>query len=221
MKPVEYLDKVNYKQDFKTSYVVYRLGRIKHELWLKNRKTETKVLYNEDSKILDKCKQGKTCILYSAGYYIKDLFPDADIDVIEKHTIVKDFYPQVIICQRHELDKINKKYDNVIVTNNRNDHWTDLNGLKEYFLEYKKIMSKDCNFFYSLRDTQMLGFNRLKINMKQMFLDWAKSMYEHGFELLEYDIQFPEKKLKPNGEFNLEENPDTTNGNVKFLFRII
>ena len=54
MKPIEFhLDKKNQKTDFKTRYIKFRLGRIKHQLWLNNRKSEHKVLYEEDKKILD------------------------------------------------------------------------------------------------------------------------------------------------------------------------
>ena len=197
MKPIEFhLDKKNQKMDFKTRYIKFRLGRIKHQLWLNNRKSEHKVLYEEDKKILDKCQNGTTAIFDSAGYYIKDLFPSHNIDVIESNPVVQAFYPDCIICERKDLVNLDKAYDNFIVTNARSDHWVD-----------------------SFRDTQMLGFNRLKINMEKFFLDWANNLHQtHGLKLIDHNIMFPKKIKYADSGFNLEENPDTTNGNIKFAF---
>ena len=219
MKPIEYHLFNETKTDFKTKYLKYRLGRIKHELWLKNRKRSDKIIYKEDDIILKKCKEGKTVIYNSAGYYIKDLFPNSDIDVIESNPIVKTFYPNCLIYERKDIELIGKKYDNFITTNHRGDHWTTPEELTSYFLKYVKIMNIGCHFFYSIRDTQMLGFNRLKVNIEKFFLDWAYSLKDSvGLELQQYNIKFPKKLLRDDGTFDLNENPDTTNGNIKFMF---
>jgi len=220
MKPIEFhLDKKNQKTDFKTRYIKFRLGRIKHQLWLNNRKSEHKVLYEEDKKILDKCQNGTTAIFDSAGYYIKDLFPSHNIDVIESNPVVQAFYPDCIICERKDLVNLDKAYDNFIVTNARSDHWVNMDTMGEYFKIYTTVMNKGCRFFYSFRDTQILGFNRLKINMEKFFLDWANNLHQtHGLKLIDHNIMFPKKIKYADSGFNLEENPDTTNGNIKFAF---
>jgi len=75
MKPIEFhINQDQQKKDFKTRYLKFRLGRIKHQLWLNNRKADQKVIYEEDKKILDQCQPGVTGFFDSAGYYIKDLF---------------------------------------------------------------------------------------------------------------------------------------------------
>ena len=82
-------------------------------------------------------------------------------------------------------------------------------------------MKKGCRFFYSLRDTQMLGFNRLKVDMETLFYDWAKSLHQsHGLELIDHDINFKKKIKKEDKEYDLNENPDTTNGNIKLAFKM-
>jgi len=222
MKPIElHINQDQQKKDFKTRYLKFRLGRIKHQLWLNNRKADQKVIYEEDKKILDQCQPGVTGFFDSAGYYIKDLFPKQDIDVIESNPVVKQFYPACINVTRKELPQLGKRYDNFIITNARSDHWVTLEGLADYFKIYTYVMKTGCRFFYSFRDTQMLGFNRLKVDMETLFYDWAKSLYQsHGLELIEHDINFKKKIKKEDKEYDLNENPDTTNGNIKLAFKM-
>lgn len=223
MKPIEFhLDRDNQKIDFKTRYLKFRLARIKHQLWLNNRKRDEKILYEEDKKILDQCQDGCTGFFDSAGYYIKDLFPTLDVDVLESNPIVKQFYPACITLARTDLPQLGKKYDNFIITNSRSDHWVTLEGLADYFQIYTQVMKKDCKFFYSFRDTQMLGFNRLKVDMEKFFYDWAISLQDsHGLQLVGHDINFKKKIRSDIGQFDLNENPDTTNGNIKFVFKML
>ena len=220
MKPIEYhLDKNNIKRDFKTQYIRYRTGRIKHELWLKNRKSNKKIIYKNDEFILKNCQTGKNIFFNSAGYYIKDLFPEHHIDVVESNPIVKNFYPATVVASREELPKLKNLYDNFVITNSRAEHWITLKELEEHFELYCKIMNKGCRFFYSFRDTQMLGFNRLKDDMKKTFLDWAKQLkHTHNLTLVWSEINFPKKTPDNNGSYSLSENPDTINGNIKFFF---
>lgn len=220
MKPIEFhLDKSNQKDDFKTKYLQFRLGRVKHQLWLKNRKAKQKCLYEADKAILDQCQAGTTAIFDSAGYYIKDLFPTHDIDVIESNPVVKKFYPDCLNITRERLVDLGPRYDNFIVTNARSDHWVTMQGLADYFLIYTKVMKQGCKFFYSFRDTQMLGFNRLKVDMENFFLEWANDLQRsHGLELIGHKIDFKKKIRQPDGGYDLGENPDTTNGNIKFMF---
>jgi len=218
MKPIEFHIKTEQKEDFKTDYIHYRLGRIKHELWLMNRKRKEKILYEDDKRILENCKEGRTLFFDSAGYYIKDLYPELEIDVVESRKVVKKFYPNCIFMSRKDLPSIGKKYDNVIITNSRADAWVNLNTLSEYFSIYSCVMNQDCRFFYSFRDTQTLGFNRLKIDMKKFFLDWAKKLIQtHQLKLIYHDIEFP-KKISHDGIYDLTENPDVINGNIKLTF---
>jgi len=220
MKPIEFhLDKSNQKDDFKTKYLQFRVGRIKHQLWLNNRKSKKKCLYESDKAVLDQCQDGTTGIFNSAGYYIKDLFPEHKIDVIESNPVVKDFYPNCLHLTREQLIDLGPIYDNFIVTNARSDHWVTMQGLSDYFAIYCKVMKDGCRFFYSFRDTQMLGFNRLKVDMEKFFLSWAEGLKEsHGLDLVRHDINFKKKIQLADGEYDLTENPDTTNGNIKFVF---
>ena len=220
MKIIENFVKSDIKEDFKTAYLRYRTKNPKHGLWLMNRKKTKKVVFDDDARILSKCKQGNVAIYNSCGYYLKDLFPTIDIDVIEIDPLVKKFYYNCHISNRQDLKKIDKKYDNFIVTNFRGDLWTDVAGLEKYFKMYQSVMNKDCYFFYSFRDTQILGINRLKVDMEKYFHEWAKSLDDKlNLKLLNHTIAFPKKIRKQDGSFNLNENPDTTNGNIKFLFQ--
>lgn len=220
MKPIEfYITKDIQEKDFKARYLQFRVSRIKHQLWLSNRRSDRKVLYESDKVILDQCQAGTTGIYESAGYYIKDLFPSHDIEVIESNPVVKEFYPSCINLARKDLPVLGKRYDNFIVTNARSDYWVNLDGLAEHIRTYMKVMRKNCRFFYSFRDTQILGFNRLKVDMEELFLYWAKSLKQsHGLELINHDIDFKKKIKQKDGGYDLQENPDTTNGNIKFVF---
>jgi hypothetical protein len=220
MRTIEHFSKTDQKENFGIEYLRYRTRNPKHGLWLMNRKRPNKVVYDDDARILSKCKEGTIAIYNSCGYYLKDIFPAIDIDVIESSELVKTFYKDCHIASREELHNIGKRYDNFVVTNFRGDLWTTVEGLETHFAKYKALMNNGCYFFYSFRDTQMLGINRLKTDMEKYFYDWALSLRDKlNFELLSHTIAFPKKSRKADGTFDLNENPDTVNGNIKFLFQ--
>lgn len=199
--------------DIKTDYLKYRVGKIKHELWLKSRKSDRVYITSYDDYILKNLQPGKTAIFGSAGYFLEDCIDD--LTVIEANKIVKNFYPKAVIVEhRKEIGSLfPMTFDNFIVTNNRSDLWVDADGLCEHIKNYKESMANGCLFFYSMRDTQFTPWNRLKVNHYKMFIDLAKHIESLGFECLESQIDFA------NGDGN--ENPDTTNGNIKYLFKCI
>jgi hypothetical protein len=218
MKLIEHFNQSTLKTDWRTLYKRYRLGRLKHQYWLRNRKSKHKYIDEYDYKILCNCKEGRTLFFSSAGYYLKEIYPD--IIAVEQYEIVKSFYKDVIICEeRKNLDQIiTTKIDNFAMVNNRNEMWTTVDGLTEHLSNYIKIMNNGCRVFYSFRDTQMY-VNRLKVNIYDHFLHWAESLEEKlDLKLVWYDIQIPKKERNAVGEYNLDENPDTTNGNLKFWF---
>lgn len=200
------------------NYIRYRMGRLKHQLWLHNRKRDYITIDTHDKFIIDNLKAGKTCVFGSAGYYLEDLVED--LTVIEQHPIVKKFYPKAqIINHRNEIGKsYGKSFDNFIVINHRNDLWVDLDGLEKHFKDYRSAMKPGCLFFYSFRDTQML-FNRFKNDHYYFFLNFAKQLEKSlDLHLIWHDIKFAEKQKDGAGNYDISENPDTTNGNVKFVF---
>lgn len=206
------------RKDWKTLYTRYRLGRLKHQYWLWNRKNKNEVYVDEyDYFILKNCQPGKTLFFSSAGYYLRDIFPE--VDTAEMHSVVGTFYKDTIICtDRSKLaELLPYKYDNFAVVNNRADHWVTVDGLTEHITNYTKTMNDGCRFFYSFRDTQ-IHVNRLTIDMEDHFLTWAKSLVMIGLELVWHDIRFDKKVPDMNGEYNTFENPDVTNGNIKFIF---
>jgi len=218
VKIIEAFDQSTIKSDWKTQYIRYRIGRLKHQYWLWNRKYSDQVMIDEyDHKIISNCQPGTTAFFSCAGYYLKDIFPE--IQVIEMYPIVKTFYPDVYICKdRSRLaDEIPFKVDNFAVVNNRGDHWVTVDGLTEYFKNYAKIMNPGCRVFYSFRDTQ-IHVNRLTVDMEQHFLSWAQDLEKLGFSLVWSSVDFKKKEIDSNGYYDALENPDTTNGNLKFWF---
>lgn len=218
-KLIEFFNQSSMRNDSKTQYIRYRLGRLKHQYWLWNRKRRSELLVDEyDYFILKNCQPGTTVFFASSGYYLKDIWPE--IVAIEMHPIVKTFYPNVRICtDRHLLPNVLPEgADNFAVVNNRGDIWTELDNVTEYVKSYSNVMKPGCRFFYSFRDTQIVGFNRLKVDMEKYFLDWAISLKEFGFDLVWYDINFARKLPDHNGCYDVLENPDTTNGNLKYAF---
>jgi len=200
------------------NYIRYRMGRLKHQLWLQNRKRDYITIDTHDKFIIDNLKAGKTCVFGSAGYYLEDLVED--LTVIEQHPIVKKFYPKAqIINHRNEIGKsYGKSFDNFVVINHRNDLWVDLDGLEKHFKDYRSAMKPGCLFFYSFRDTQML-FNRFKNDHYYFFLNFAKQLEKSlDLHLIWHDIKFAEKQKDGAGNYDINENPDTTNGNIKFVF---
>jgi hypothetical protein len=218
-KIIESFDQVELKNDWKTQYRRYRAGRLKHQYWLWNRKSpDTALIDQYDHTILKNCQPGHTVFFGSAGYYLKDIFPE--ITVIEQFPIVKTFYPDVHICEcRKNISKIAiAKADNFAMINNRAELWTNTNGLTDYLTSYTSIMNPGCRVFYSFRDTQMY-VNRLTINMEDYFLQWAQELESKlQLKLVWHDINFRKKIADQNGEYDQNENPDTTNGNLKFWF---
>jgi hypothetical protein len=218
-KIIESFDQTEFKKDWKTEYRRYRAGRLKHQYWLWNRKTSDCALVDQyDYTILKNCKPGNTVFFSSAGYYLKDIFPE--IIVIEQFPIVKTFYPEVLICpNRSQLSNVvTNTADNFAVVNNRAEMWTDVNGLTDHLANYTTVLNHGCRVFYSIRDTQMY-LNRLTTDMHQHYLTWALSLEKKlQLTLVWHDINFRQKIAGANGEYDQEENPDTTNGNLKFWF---
>lgn len=217
MKLVEQIYPDEHKNDFKTRYVKYRAGRLKHQYWLWNRKRSHKVVDQYDVKILENCQPGRTAFFCSAGYYLKDIWPE--IDSIEIHPIVKEFYDDVILIDSREniSNFTSQKYDNFVVVNNRGDHWVDTNGLKAHIELYIQALNPGGRLFYSFRDTQ-IHYNRLTVDSVEYFLLWAKSLQSIGLELVWSDIAFKKKVPDGAGNYDALENPDTLNGNIKFWF---
>ena len=217
MRLVEQIYQQDHKTDFRTRYIKYRSGRLKHQYWLWNRKREHKVIDSYDSMILSNCKPGAIAFFCSSGYYLKDIWPQ--IDSIEMHSVVKDFYSDVILVDSRDKlsDQVHKKYDNFAVVNNRSDHWVSIDGLTKHLQSYSTILNEGARVFYSFRDTQ-IQFNRLTVSAPTYFMEWANSLSLLGFDLVWSDIQFEKKVKDQNGIYNPMENPDTTNGNLKFWF---
>ena len=200
------------------NYIRYRLGRLKHQMWLNNRKRDHITIDTYDKFIIDNLQEGKTCLFGSAGYYLEDLVKD--LTVIEQWPIVKKFYPKAqIIEHRNEIGRLYEKtFDNFVVVNHRNDLWVDLDDLEQHFKDYSVAMKPGCLFFYSFRDTQIL-FNRFKHNHYDFFLNFAKRLEKSlGLHLLWHDIKFAVKIKDGEGNYDIMENPDTTNGNIKYVF---
>jgi hypothetical protein len=212
MKIIKHYSELQKKTtDLKSSYIGYRTGKIKHELWLKSRKSNQTYITQYDEYILENLQAGNTGIFGSAGYFLEDCIDN--LEVIEENDIVKTFYPKATIVKtRDQIGNLfPDHFDNFIVTNNRSDLWVDERGLCKHINEYKKAMKNGCLFFYSMRDTQFTPWNRLKFNHYEIFIALAKSIEQLGFECLESQMDFA------NGDGN--ENPDTTNGNIKYLFK--
>jgi hypothetical protein len=217
MRLVEQIYPDEHNNSFKTRYVKYRAGRLKHHYWLRNRKRTNKFVEEYDATILKNCKPGTTAFFCSAGYYLKDIWPN--IDSIETHAVVKEFFPDVILVDSRAslADHVPNKYDNFAVVNNRGDHWVDIVGLAEHLKNYCRVLNDGARVFYSFRDTQ-IHYHRLKQPAHEHFLDWAKSLHNIGLTLVWHDIQFKPKVKDGAGNYDAFENPDTTNGNLKFWF---
>jgi hypothetical protein len=217
MRLIEQIHPDEHKTDFRIRYIKYRAGRLKHQYWLWNRKRINKVVDEYDAKILKNCKPGTIAFFASSGYYLKEIWPQ--IDSIEMHPIVKEFYNDVIVTNtRAELPAVVKtRYDNFAVVNNRGDHWVDIHGLTRHLQNYTKVLNPGARLFYSLRDTQ-IQYNRLIVDSTEYFHNWATSLESIGLTLAWSDINFKKKTKDGCGNYDTLENPDTTNGNLKFWF---
>lgn len=219
-KIIEFFDQGNFRRDWKTQYIRYRIGRLKHQYWLWNRKNPHKAIIDTyDFSIIQNCQPGKTVFFGSAGHYIKDIFPE--VETAELHPVVKTFYPATYIApSRQELASVLPfRADNFAVVNNRNDLWTELENITQHCIDYTHSMNPGCRFFYSFRDTQIVNINRLTTDMEQLFYNWAHSLETIcGLTLVWHQIDFKKKIPDCDGLYSQLENPDTTNGNLKFWF---
>jgi hypothetical protein len=207
----------------KHSYIKYRVGRIRHEFWLKNRKDKNNFFIDRyDWFIVNNLKKGKTCFYNSAGYYLDDLVED--LTVIESKPIVKSFYKDAVIAATHrDIPKLfPSMFDNFVVVNNRGDHWANgIESIKEYFDSYVKSVKPNGLIFYSLRDTQIPNWNRLTNNHYEYFYNFAKELEQrYNLTLIWHDIKFSNKEKDGNGNYDMHENPDPNNGNIKFIFQL-
>ncbi len=219
-KIIEFFNQSTIRNDWKTQYIRYRLGRLKHQYWLWNRKNPHEAIIDTyDFSIVENCQPGKTVFFGSAGYYMKDIF--SEIEVVEMHPVVKTFFPETYICHdRQQLPSVLPfKADNFAVVNNRADIWTELENVTQHCIDYTKAMNPGCRFFYSFRDTQIVRLNRLTTDMEQYFYNWAKNLESIcDLKLVWHEINFKKKVPDHNGYYDQLENPDTTNGNLKFWF---
>lgn len=217
MQLVEKIIPADHKTDFRTRYIKYRAGRLKHQYWLWNRKSQNKIVDEYDACILKNCQAGTTAFFASAGYYLKDIWPE--IDSIETHSVVSEFYPDTIFAKsrQHIAHVVPHHYDNFAVVNNRGDHWVNVDGLTDHIRNYSTVMNTGCRFFYSFRDTQ-IHVNRLTTDLHNHYLNWAYSLRNIGFDLAWHSIDFKRKVPDQNGYYDQLENPDPTNGNLKFWF---
>jgi hypothetical protein len=215
-KIIEDFGQAAIRTDWKTQYFRYRAGRLKHQYWLINRKRCHALIDSYDAMIIRNCQPGTTVFFGSAGYYLKDIYPE--ITVIEMHPVVKTFYPDAIICEnRAQLAGTGMRVDNFAVVNNRADHWVTVDGLTQHLACYTKIMNPGCRVFYSFRDTQ-IHVNRLTTDLRTHFLSWAQGLSHIGLDLVWHHIDIEPRVSDSNGCWDLLENPDTTNGNLKFWF---
>jgi len=214
MKTIKHYDDIKpVKNNWKLDYIKYRANKHKHELWLKSRKSDFVYMTAYDKFILDNLQEGQTGTFGSTYYHLEDCIEN--LTVIEQKPIVKKFYPKAtIVKEREDIGRLfPKKFNNFIVTFNRSDHWHDHKGIVGHVKKYQEAMAPGCLFFYSLRDTMWSPWNRLKINHYKFFVDLAKQIEQIGFKCKQSQINFA------NGDGN--ENPDTTDGNIKFMFRCI
>lgn len=218
MNYIDHLYNIPLDTSWKTQYLRFRMGRLKHRYWLTNRKRTGEFLIDSyDYFILSKLQPGPTIIFGSAGYYLEDIIED--LHVVEMHPVVKTFYPQaIIVTDRADIKNHVPKSANFIVNNNRLDHWMPTVEALNYNIQcYVDCLQPGGLLFYSFRDTQMLPLNRLTIDMEQYYRDWANSL--PGLSVVWSDINF-EQQLPNNGVYPCRENPDTTNGNLKFIFQV-
>lgn len=227
MKLIEHFsdfDQVSNEQSIdKHNYIRYRLGRIRHAYWLKNRKrTDNFVIDEYDWFIINNLRPGKTCYYGSAGYYLDQVIKN--LTVIEHRNIVGHFYPKAhIMYDRAEIGKkFPKQFDNFVVINNRNDHWGNgIATLKDHIGNYVKAIAPNGLLFYSFRDTQIPCWNRLTVDHYEYFYNFAKDLEKSfNMNLLWYDIKFAKKEKDYYGRYDMLENPDTSNGNIKFIFQL-
>jgi hypothetical protein len=195
------------------------MGRLKHRYWLTNRKrTDEFIIDSYDHFILHKLRTGPTTIFGSAGYYLEDVIED--LHVVEMHPVVKTFYPQAIIVKdRSEIKNRVPKSANFIVNNNRLDHWMPtVEDLNCNIQSYVDCLQPNGLLFYSFRDTQMLPLNRLTVDLEKYYTNWANTL--PGLRVVWSDLNF-EKQEAVDGVYPCRENPDTTNGNLKFIFEAV
>jgi len=216
----------------KHNYLRFRFGRLKHNFWLKSRKSNDTIYIDAyDNFILQNLKPGKTCYFGSSGYYLDGAIDD--LTVIEQHPVVKTFYPDaVIVKNRGEIGKLYPNvFDNFVVVNNRGDIWTSLYdspdagfdldkpSIEDHVRNYIKSMKDGCVFFYSFRDTQIVNWNRISTNHYDYFYNFALYLKKYGLNLLWHNIKFAEKHKQPDESYDILENPDTLNGNIKLIFQ--
>jgi hypothetical protein len=220
MKYINHLFDIPLNATWKTQYLRFRTGRLKHQYWLNNRKNHNDFIIDSyDYFIVKNLNPGHTTIFGSAGYYLNDII--SNLHVVEMHPVVKTFYPSAIIVNdRAEIKNLVPKSNNFIVNNNRMDHWMEsVAQLNRQIGNYVDCLENQGLLFYSFRDTQMLPLNRLKIDMEKFYLEWANSLKDKfNLTLCWYDTNFEKQKPNAYGKYPCLENPDTTNGNLKFIF---
>lgn len=220
MNYIDHLYERPMDSSWKVQYLRYRMGRLKHRYWLTNRKNKDQFLIDEyDYFILHKLRPGPTTIFGSAGYYLEDVIDN--LYVVEMHPVVKTFYPKAIIVDsRADIKNHVPKSANFIVNNNRLDHWMPtVEALNNNIKCYTECLQPNGLLFYSFRDTQMLPLNRLTVDLEQFYNDWADNL--PGLRLVWSDINFEKQLPDGFGNYPCRENPDSTNGNLKFIFEAV
>lgn len=219
-KIIEQFSDLPARMDDKMLYYRYRISRTKHQYYLWNRKRPNIFLIDPyDYFFLSNLRPGKTLIFGSAGHYLDDLIPNLTVAEVRKWEVIQKFWPDYkIVDHRNELAQYGP-FDNLYVTYCRGDIWVTLKGLTEHLTAYANAMQPGGLIFYSTRDSMIYNWNRLKIDHHAMFHDWAKSLEKIGLYIIWENLGFPLREPDEHGKYDMRENPDQLNGNLKWIFQ--
>lgn len=198
---------------YRNRYTRWKFGKPKHNYYVRNRRSATKILDYYDQYLLENLKPGNTIAFDCAGYYL-DEFVD-NLTVVDLDPIVLSWFPTATIYTSEDAVKdLYNTADNFIVNNTIRLRWKTFEEHANFWKDTRKFLRDGCNIFFSYRDI-FIFHNRLKYNFSDLLKTWLTEMEDYGFYVKQYTYDPIEITADMRELEQIPEIKDMINGNVK------
>lgn len=198
---------------YRNRYTRWKFGKPKHNYYVKNRRSQIKVLDLWDQYILSNAKSGCTIAFDCAGYYLDGVIDD--LVVVDLDPIILSWFPRGrIYSGEQSVQDLYHTADNFIINNTIKLRWKTFDQYTEFWQDAIRFMRPDCEIFFSFRDI-FIFHNRLKYNFSDLLRDWLQTMTKHGFNCKKYTYDIVPVTPCLTALQDIPEIDDMVNGNIK------
>ena len=212
-KVIDRYSDATFVDTYRNRYTRWKFGKPKHNYYVRNRRSDEKILDLYDKYLIENVVPGQTIAFDCAGYYL-DEFID-NLTVVDLDSIVLSWFPSAKIYTNEDAVRdLYNTADNFIVNNTIRLRWKTFEEHANFWKESRKFLKDGCNIFFSYRDI-FIFHNRLKYNFSDLLSDWLKDMEQYGFYVKQYTYDPIDVTADMTELERIPEIKDMINGNVK------